>query len=446
MRSRIVELRSAGQILVDEAELAAGVAGPLTDAQRATLERSFGLAPMQLGIRRLPFGRLVVLDPAHLHEAIEALRASVRAAGGTRAVDEHGEQDPRMELAAAVRLVETERAVLVSLGGRLLLHCPAQVTADCEVELPSAGQVEWEFDGDGDTVFASLATRMSHAPLFSRVLSWRRGGVWTASTGGRCSVELVEEAGPRLRLRFDKTAESGARPHFEQYVQARLERLVESSTIRRRNIFVCGECETKITEEQVRKRRERGLDWLPCNVCAARVSLRDEWLRNDDTAGIAAELDRGAGVARRRDVANLVLAGKRLTADYDAYIAHAGADRDAAVRIAGWVEDRGIHAWLDCWEQSPVDEHVLAGLRVALVFVGRDLALAWEDPQTHAVLEQLVARRCPVVRVDLPGRKRDPTFPDWLNPVAVVDFAVVDPNPVEELTRWITGWHTDTAQ
>jgi hypothetical protein len=447
MRSRIVELRAAGQILIDESELAAGVPGPITDSQRATLERSFGLAPMRLGIRRLPFGRLVVLDPAHLHGAVQELRESVGGHGGTRAVLDHGEQDPRLGLAAAIRLLETERASLTSQGGKLFLHCPMLVSAERDTDLPSAARVEWTFHGDGDTVFASLSTRMSHAPLFNRVRSWKSGGLWTANTGGRCAVEFERtDSEVRLTLSFDLTAAGGARPYFEQYVQARLEKLVDPSTVRRRVVFICAECDTLVSREQVRKRRERGLDWLPCNVCGARIVLRDDGLSHGQKRDIAAELDKGAGIARRRDIATLVLIGKRLTADYDTYIAHAAADRDAVVRIAGWVEDRGILPWLHGWEQAEMEPGVERKVRVALVFVGRDIELAWEDPRTLAVLEALTARKVPVVRVDLPGRRRNPTFPDWLTPVATVDFSVADPNPVEELSHWISGWHRDTIQ
>ena len=442
IRTRIVALRAAGDVLIAESEFVAGLPGPLTERERATVGRTLGPAALRLGIRRLPFGRLLVLDPAQLVAAIEQVRLGVRRDGGQRPVDEIGDMDPRLALGAMIRLIETERAVLVGQAGRLLLHCPTEVTATREVELPAAARVEWSFVGDGDTVFASLATRMSHAPVFTRRDSWAGGGAWNASTGGRCSVELdaSEPRCTRLVLSFDKTAATGARAHFEQYVQARLERLVDPATVRRRTIFLCDECGTVVTQEQVRKRRARGLDWLTCNVCAARVLLRELPLGTQGEGSIAAELDRGAGNARRRDIATLVLRGKHLTSDYDVYAAHAPADRDAVVRIVGWVEERGILPWLDCWEQRDIGP-VADSVGAALVFVGRDLAVAWEDPRTEAILGQLVARKCPVIRVDLPGRRRDPTFPDWLEPVATVDFQQADPSPVDQLSHWITGWH-----
>lgn len=445
MRSRIVELRAAGRLLLEESELADGMPGPLTDVERATIERSFGLAPLRLGIRRLPFGRLVVLDPAHLYAAVEAVRDHAGRLGGQCAVEDPCGLDPRLALAAMVRLVETERAVLVGQGGKLLLHCPTAVTAQRELELPAAARVEWSFDGDGETVFASLATRMCHAPVFTRVQSWHNGGLWNASTGGRCAVELIA-SGPRdkrLVLSFDKTAATGARPFFELYVQARLETLVDRSSVRRRTVFVCLECETVVSEEQVRKRRDRGLDWLVCNVCAARVPLREEAVGDGADASIAGQLERGAGIQRRKDIAALILRGKRLTADYDAFFAHAAADRDAVVRIAGWVEERGILPWLDRWEQRDIGDSA-ARVRAALIFVGRDLEVAWDDPRVERVLRQLVERKIPVIRVDLPGKRRDPSFPDWLHPVTTVDFSVADPNPVDELGHWISGWTRDT--
>jgi hypothetical protein len=120
-------------------------------------------------------------------------------------------------------------------------------------------------------------------------------------------------------------------------------------SIYRRRIFACPECATPVTDRQAKLRRERGFDWIRCNVCETRISLldREERLVAMPPSAVPA-MDRAADAGRELDAAVSVLQGKKETGDFDVFISYSH-------RNEGWVRDwllpqlekRGIYAYID---------------------------------------------------------------------------------------------------
>ena len=134
------------------------------------------------------------------------------------------------------------------------------------------------FEGPIANVYATLCVRISHSGLFERRGIWKNAATYSAGDGGCCGIAMqeLEEGKAELSLFFDEHATDESRAQFEEFVFTHLQRRALPNTIVRRRVFTCLECGTTLTDMQVRRRRERGLDWIECSVCGANVSLADK--------------------------------------------------------------------------------------------------------------------------------------------------------------------------
>src|SRR5262249_4930748 len=142
---------------------------------------------------------------------------------------------------------------------------------------PEGKTVIFTFEGPALNVYATLAVRLSHSGLFRKKELWQNAAMYTALVGGTCGIFLreIEEGRGELTLLLDKTASRATPYQFEEYIRAHLLRRAVPESIQRRRILVCEGCGTPLTDLQVRRRRERGFDWINCSVCDERVSFGD---------------------------------------------------------------------------------------------------------------------------------------------------------------------------
>src|SRR5262249_17876469 len=157
---------------------------------------------------------------------------------------------------------------------------PSQLTRENpDLPDPPGKTVAFTFDGPVVSVYATLAVRLSHSGAFVKKELWQNAAAYTARVGGTCGMFLrqPEEGRGELTLFFDAAASEETRFQFEEYVQTHLQRRALPDSLRRRRFFVCPdpECGTPVTDLQAQKRRQRGFDWIACNVCGGRVSLLD---------------------------------------------------------------------------------------------------------------------------------------------------------------------------
>jgi hypothetical protein len=201
-----------------------------------------------------------------------------------------------------------------------------------------------------------------------------------------------------------------------------------------------------VSELASKRRRERGYDWMRCNVCETRISLLDREERLEVVLPSAVPaMDRAADAGRERDAAAAVLQGKIETGDFDVFLCYNSEDNPAVKEIGERLKERGILPWLDEWELRPglpwqrLLEQQIGQIKSAAVFIGQSGIGPWQQLELEAFLREFVGRGCPVIPVLLPDAPKKPGLPVFLRGMTWVDFRKRDPDPMEQLIWGITG-------
>ena len=124
---------------------------------------------------------------------------------------------------------------------------------------------------------------------------------------------------------FEPAISEESRFQFEEYIRVHLERKALPESIHRRRIFLCDKCGTPVSDLATKRRKERGFDWITCNVCepAVRISLldREERVKAGRVSNIYA-IDRAIEAQRDIETAASVIQGKIATKDFDVFLCH----------------------------------------------------------------------------------------------------------------------------
>ena len=326
---------------------------------------------------------------------------------------------------------------------------PSQFTRENpDLPDPEGKAVIFSFEGPIINVYATLAVRISHSGLFTIDEMWKNAATYNATVGGTCGIFLreVEEGRGELALFFDAMASEETRFQFEEYILAHLQRRALPESIRRRRIFVCPECATPLTELQVTRRRERGHDWIECNVCSERISLLDrkERLKSIRPSAIP-EMDLAADIQRERETAASTIQGKIETDDFDVFLCHNSKDKEEVKKIGIKLKEIGLLPWLDEWELQPglpwqpALEEKIERIKSAAVFVGVEGIGPWQRREIEALLREFVRRECPVIPILLSDVPEKPELPVFLKGMTWVDFNKSNPDPIQQLIWGITG-------
>lgn len=225
-----------------------------------------------------------------------------------------------------------------------------------------------------------------------------------------------------------------------------------SQSVLRRPVILCQECQTEVTVAQIRGRRDRGYDWIQCNVCTASVSLseRDQDVKSVALADIAT-MDRTADALRDKDVATETLEGKMAVGDFDAFLCHNRKDLEVVRDISRQLKERGILPWLDEEQIRPGQQwqralkRDLKRIKCSVVFVGANGVGPWQDQEIQVYLQEFARRKRSVVPVILPYQdeqsrsRKDIKLPLFLKSMRWVDFRDERSRPLERLIWGITG-------
>ncbi len=454
-----------GRVIDTEARLFRTFAEHSQQADRASFQRWLIAAELQLHLRRLDFGGLVLLRPDLLEQiALRLVKSATQDPEGggclpLRDLDRPLEGfldaiEPRhrnlLGLSSALHLLREDRALYLDDKGLPRLIVPDRVTRSAPDAPDPVGLSRVGFEGPALRIFSALVVRLSLSGVFTLRSLWRHGASWDASTGGLCQIALRGgdlESGA-LRLSFDGAAGRQTRRYFEDALMSHLHRVARSA--RRACGFVCAGCQTPVAPLQVDRRLARGFDALSCCVCDTRVSLLDPLdPLPGDAPSIASELDRAAEGRKARHIAALKLMGKRQVGDYDVLLVHLPSDRPAVLKVGEWLEEQGLLPWIDAWQgrtplQGGVLDPRLDTIKAAAVVIGKDSSGPWEDPATDELLQILHQRRIPLIPVALPPCELLPYMPEFLDPEDLVDFRLQSPDPMLALIASVNGSPSDT--
>ena len=413
-------------------------------------------------IRRLSFGGLVLLQPEYLDSYAAAMVNAARdEPDGLGSLREQDAREGRFAIPTEDRVADRgqEKLLLIATVEELLeneialrededLVFPAQFTRDWpEAPDPPGKVVVFRFDRSVLNLYATLAVRLSHSGVFTKDEMWKNAATFRPAADGRCGVFLrePEEGRGELTLFFSKETSEPRRLDFERYVEAHLLRRALPESVVRRRIFVCPECETPLTDQQIEARRARGFDRARCSVCDTEFSLLDREKRVAADRETLAAMDRAADEQRDRSAAATTLAGKLATNDFDVFLSYKSSDRKAVQEIAKKLKEKGILPWLDVehirpgfsWQQA-LELHIKK-IKAAAVFIGRGPRGPWQRAEAEAIVRKSVERKLPVMPVLLKSAARKPKVPLFLESLHWVDFREDEPDPLEQLIFGITG-------
>jgi class 3 adenylate cyclase/GTPase SAR1 family protein len=350
IKALLIEEKRAGHVLSTVPDLfRTFLRTPAAPADSGDLRNQFetgiGLAEARGLIRRLSFGNFVLLQPELLDAYASALiQAAKDEPEGLGSMAEEDVREGRFRMPAAERLPDKaqEKLLLIAMVDDLLRHeialreqaddgphlvFPSQLTREHPgLSDPEGRSLIFTFEGPVLNIYATLAVRLSHSGLFKKKEMWQNAATYTPLPGGSCGIFLreIEEGRGELTLLFDPAASRETRLQFEQYVHIHLLRRALAGTIQRRRILACGQCGTPLTELQVRRRRERGLDWITCSVCDERVSFVEQEEPADVVAAPIAAMDQTADARRELDAGLVSASGEMRT---QAFMRWAGAAR-----------------------------------------------------------------------------------------------------------------------
>jgi WD40 repeat protein len=295
-------------------------------------------------IHRLYYDDLVLLQPELLDAYASALVNAVKEEpDGLGCIAEASAQSGNFRIPEGERIKDSgqERQLLKAMVEDLLHHeialreqteagpqlvFPSQLTREHQdLPDPEGKAVSFTFEGSALNIYATLAVRLSYSGVFNKQNMWKNATIYThtESSVGTYGLLLREQAEGRgeINLFFDAASEE-MRFVFETFVRQHLQRRALAGSIQRQRTFVCSHCGTPVIDVAVLRRREKGLDWIACNVCEQRISLLDyeEHLQGVVNPSRMLSIDRAIEARREFEIADSVLQATLAIGDSDTHI------------------------------------------------------------------------------------------------------------------------------
>ena len=451
----LIQEKKAGRILSSQEDLYRAFltvkdAPPDSEQLRSQFGTCVGRVEASGLIKRLSFGGLVLLQPELLDSYASAIITAAKdepdglgcilediaRSGNFRIPQQERLQDREQEKLLLIATVEDLLRYEIALReqgdeGPYLVF-PSQLTREKpDFPDPEKTVVTYSFHGPVVNIYATLVIRLLHSGLFRKKELWRNAATYVSPGGGTYGISLQEadEGAGELTLFFDDLGSEESRFKFEEYVRIHLERRALPGTIRRHRTFICARCGTPLTEVQVNKRRERGLNWITCNVCDDQVSILDREGRLEAVPFSAVvDMDCAADAQRQLQTSASVLQGKIATRDFDVFLAYNREDSAQVQAVADSLKARGLYPWLDREQVAPgrwfqdVIQSAIPRVKSAAIFIGPSGLGRWQSLELRSFVERCVECGLPVIPVLLPGVGSIPDSLSFLRQLSWVRF------------------------
>jgi class 3 adenylate cyclase/WD40 repeat protein/GTPase SAR1 family protein len=343
IKSYLTGESKSGRVLATADELYRGFLKKSRSRNRRGLRAEFsacveGLESLGL-LREFSFGDLILLQPELLDVyASSIIFAAKQEPDGMGTIPEQrvlsGDfpvplderiRDRRQEsllLHATVEdLVKHEVALREASDDGQFLVFPSQLTRENpDLPDPVGKSVVIDFAGPVINIYATLVVRLSHSGFYRLKTLWRNAATFESSVSGVFGVFLSDlgEGVGRMTIFYDSVADYPAKQQFEDYITTHLVRRALPSTVKKRRVVICPSpgCNTPVSEVSVDRRKERGFDWIACNVCDTRIPLISATTPAEvsaEFADIIGDIDTSAKDRRQMDEAVLAASGEMLT-------------------------------------------------------------------------------------------------------------------------------------
>nr|VFJ57670.1 MAG: Ras family protein [Candidatus Kentron sp. FW] len=275
-----------------------------------TLLANHGLA------RPLKFGDLVLLQPELLNgyagAVIRAARAHTDeigcvaesrihdAAFDFTGVDRLARPDEELLLRALVQtFLDHSLCIAEDTGQGKQLVFPSQYRREKDIPWQPDVFVSYTFEGEWQTIWTTLVVRLWYSNEFEHRELWRNAAEFVSSRGQLLGLKIDNRQGEgeaTISLFFHAKVPDELKVIFIEYVHRHLARY--AANVRRDRRYVCPECGTPVTNlDAVRRRLEKGKDFITCQDCDERVPFRDfieERLESDPVARKILEMEKTA--------------------------------------------------------------------------------------------------------------------------------------------------------
>jgi WD40 repeat protein/class 3 adenylate cyclase len=337
----LLEEKQSGRVLVTMDELvrgfprANGSTKKTVDNFRDVFSTCIGRLQALGLVRRFTFGDLVLLQP----EILDAYASSIIFAAkdepdGMGSIPEDAVRlckfampedervkDPEKErlllLATIEDLVRHEIALREPANDAQLLVFPSQLTRENpDLPDPAGKSSVFDFEGALANVYATLVVRLSHSGVFQKQDMWKNAVTFATKDSGKFGLFLSEldEGKGTITTFFDGQCGPETKFEFEGFILSHITQRAVPGSVLARRVFVCSDCHTAVSDAAITKRRERGFDWIDCNVCGERMSLVEAPQRTVGT--VTAQIERSAVRRRELDTALISAAGEMHSAGF----------------------------------------------------------------------------------------------------------------------------------
>ena len=249
-------------------------------------------------VHRFTFGDLVLLQPELLDayassiifaakdepDGMGAISEDVVKLGKISIPDEHRLPDPDKErlllLATIEDLIRHEIAIREPASDGTLIIFPSQLTRENpDLPDPAGKSAVIAFEGAVLNIYATLVVRLSHSGIFRKTEMWKNAVLFDTATGAHCGLFLMEidEGRGCIATFFSADTAFETRLQFEDFVHNHILQRAVPQSVRKSRVIVCPEvtCSTPVSDLALQRRRERGFDWIECNVCGTRIPLAE---------------------------------------------------------------------------------------------------------------------------------------------------------------------------
>jgi class 3 adenylate cyclase/GTPase SAR1 family protein len=353
IKSFIATEKSRGKILATTNELRDNFLlrkGTSRGTSPSVLEFEICIGRLQsLGLLRVfSFGSLILLRPEVLDSYASAIIfAAKNEPDGMGSILEEDVRNGRFFIPEDERLKEKEqeRLLLLATTEDLIAHeialrepaedgqqlvLPSQLTRENpELPDPPGKDTIIEFQGPIPSIYATLIVRLAHSNIFRTKEMWKNAATFTVKFDKICGLYLteLEEGRGTVTLFYEPGTTATSRAQFEDYVHSHVSRRAVPNSVRKRRLLVCPDpsCATAVSDAAFAKRKERGFDWIDCNVCGSRITFAEP--TEEGAAALRAssrDIDRAAITRKTLDAALVSASAEMRTTGFTEW---AGADR-----------------------------------------------------------------------------------------------------------------------